>query len=153
MTKLILIRHGETTWNDAQRFQGLIDVPLNARGWREAECLAWRFEDERIDAIYSSDLSRALDTATVIAQRVNQSLVVEPRLREACLGELQGKTYAEVHDRWFRAVETTPCYFMDAAPRGVESLRQLQARLMETIRDIATHHRDASVLLVTHGAW
>jgi len=152
MTKLYLVRHGETTWNDARRFQGHTDVPLNVRGWRQAQRLAERFAGETIDVIYTSDLRRALDTAHIIAQRASKPILVEPRLREACLGELQGKTYAEVHERWFRNIETTPCYFVDDAPHGVESLRQLQARLMEAARDIAARHRDERILIVTHGA-
>ena len=152
MTKLFLIRHGETTWNEAQRFQGQIDVPLNRRGWDQAQYLAERFADESIDAIYASDLHRALDTAQVIAQRVNKPVIIERRLREACLGELQGKRYAEVHARWFRGIATTPCYFVDDAPLGVESLRELQARLMQAVQDIVARHRHEQVLIVTHGA-
>ena len=152
MTKLILVRHCETSWNDECRFQGHIDVLLNARGRREAECLAERFAAERVDAIYTSDLRRARDTAQVIAQSLNKSILIESRLREACLGELQGKTYAEVHDRWYSTIQIMPCYFVDRAPPGVESLRELQARLMDAIEPIAAQHQNGTVLIVTHGA-
>ncbi|MBI5301257.1 MAG: histidine phosphatase family protein [Chloroflexi bacterium] len=152
MTKLILVRHGETTWNDERRFQGHLDVPLNARGWRQAEQLGARFAGETIHAIYTSDLRRARDTAEVIASRANKPLVVEPRLREACMGELQGMTYADVHARWFPNVATMPSYFVDDAPAGVESLRELQARLVSAVNDIAARYVNETVLIVNHGA-
>ena len=83
MTRLILVRHGETTWNDAQRFQGHTDVPLSAHGWRQSERLAERFANESIAAIYSSDLARASDTARVIARHLRKQVVCEPCLHEA----------------------------------------------------------------------
>lgn len=152
MTRLILARHGETTWNDAQRFQGHTDVPLNARGWQQAERLAQVLEQESIAAIYSSDLARARDTARVIAARLHKAAVCESRLREAYLGELQGLGYAQVRQRWFRESDPLPCYFVDAAPPGVESLRQLQTRVLRAVSDIAARHDDETVLIVMHGA-
>jgi alpha-ribazole phosphatase len=152
MTQLFLVRHGETTWNDEQRFQGHIDVPLNARGWRDAERLATRFADEHVDAIYTSDLRRASDTADVIARALRMTKFCEPRLREANMGELQGMTYADVRARWFSDVPTMPCYFVDDAPPGVECLRALQARLLDAVNDLIARHANETILVVNHGA-
>ncbi len=152
MTRLYLVRHGETTWNDEQRFQGHIDVPLNARGWRDAERLATRFADERVDAIYTSDLRRAFDTAEVIARELRKTKICEPRLREANMGELQGMVYADVRARWFSDVPTMPCYFVDDAPPGVECLRALQTRLLEAVNDLVVRHANETILIVNHGA-
>ncbi len=151
MTRLLLVRHGETTWNDEARYQGQEDIPLSARGWMEAECLAERLASESINAIYASDLARARDTAQVVARRIAKSLTLEPRLREANLGEWQGLTYAEVRRRYFRDTDPLPAYFIDTPPLGGESLRQLQTRVMSTIESIAAQHADESVLIVTHG--
>ena len=76
---------------------------------------------------------------------------MEPRLREANLGEWQGLTYAEVRRRYFRDTDPLPAYFVDTPTLGGESLRQLQARVMSAIERIATQHANESVLLVTHG--
>jgi broad specificity phosphatase PhoE len=151
MTHFIVVRHGETTWNSESRYQGQTDVPLSARGWLEAECLAERFVREPIAAIYSSDLSRAADTARVIARRLGVSVVLESRLREANLGEWQGVSYSEVRRRFFGATDPLPCYAVNQPPRGGESLRQLQARLFQAVGEIAARHANSDVLLVLHG--
>ncbi len=151
MTRWLLVRHGETPWNDAARYQGQADIPLSEQGWTQAERLAERLAREPVDAIYASDLARARDTAQVVANRLGKPLTLEPRLREANLGEWQGLTHAEVRRRYFRDTDPLPAYFVDTPPRGGESLRQLQARVMSAIECIAAQHADESVLLVTHG--
>ena len=151
MTRLLLVRHGETTWNDEACYQGQEDIPLSARGWMEAECLAERLASESINAIYTSDLARARDTAQVVANRLGKPLTQELRLREANLGEWQGLTYAEVRRRYFRDTDPLPAYFVDTPPLGGESLRQLQMRLMSAIESIAAQYENESVLIVTHG--
>lgn len=151
MTRWLLVRHGETGWNDAARYQGQQDIPLSAQGWAQAEHLAERLARAAIDAIYASDLARARDTAQVVARRIGKSLTLEPRLREANLGEWQGLTYAEVRRRYFRDTDPLPAYFVDTSPPGGESLRQLQARVIDAVRDIGARHSDESVLIVTHG--
>ena len=151
MTRLLLVRHGETPWNDAARYQGQTDIPLSARGWMEAEWLAERLARESIEAIYTSDLARARDTAHVVARRIGTALTLEPRLREANLGEWQGLTYEQVRQRYFNDTDPLPAYMVDSPPPGGECLRQLQARLMSAIESIAARHANANVLVVTHG--
>ncbi len=151
MMRLLLARHGETTWNDEARYQGQTDIPLSARGQMEAERLAERLAHESIDAIYTSDLARARDTAQVVARRIDTALTLEPRLREANLGEWQGLTYEQVRQRYFNDTDPLPAYMVDSPPPGGECLRQLQVRLMSAIESIATQHDDESVLIVTHG--
>ena len=151
MTRFLLVRHGETTWNGLARYQGQEDVPLCERGRVEAGRLAERLVGSPITAIYASDLTRARDTAQVIADRLGKPVTLEPRLREANLGEWQGLTYAEVRRRYFRDTDPVPAYFVDTPPPFGESLRQLQARVMDTIQEIAARHFDEKVLIVTHG--
>ncbi|MBI4787765.1 MAG: histidine phosphatase family protein [Chloroflexi bacterium] len=152
MTRLLIVRHGETAWNDQARYQGHTDVPLSPRGWSEAECLARRLANESIDAIYASDLTRAGDTARVIASRLGITPVVEPQLREIRLGEWQGLSYAEVRRRYFTERDPLPVYPVDSPPRGGECLRELQARLVAAVERIAARHPEQCVLVVTHGA-
>jgi alpha-ribazole phosphatase len=151
MTRLLLVRHGETLWNDQSRYQGQEDVPLSPRGREEAERLAERLVGESIAAIYASDLARARDTAQIVARRLGKSVMMEPRLREANLGDWQGLTYAEVHRRYFCDSDPLPAYFVDTPPLGGESLRQLQTRALGAIEQIVAQHPNESVLLVTHG--
>lgn len=137
MTRFLLVRHGETTWNDQARYQGQTDTPLSARGLAEAEQLAERLVGETIDAIYASDLARARDTAQVVAARLSKPVRLEPRLREARLGEWQGLTYDQVRQRYFSDADPLPAYFVDSPPLGGgECLRQLQARLMSAVESI-----------------
>src|SRR5581483_11305534 len=95
MTTLLLVRHGETDWNAERRWQGHADVPLNARGREQARALAEELAGESIDAIYSSDLSRAQDTADIVGARLDVPVVVDPDLREIDVGPVEGLTAEE----------------------------------------------------------
>jgi alpha-ribazole phosphatase len=151
MTHLLLVRHGETEWNDQARYQGWEDVPLSSSGGEQAKNLAERLAREPITAIYSSDLRRAHETAQIVAERLGKAVMLEPRLREANLGEWQGLTYTDVRRRYFQDNDPVPAYFVDTPPPGGESLRQLQTRVMDAVESIATQHTDETVLIVTHG--
>lgn len=152
MTELLLVRHGETLWNNQTRFQGHTDVPLSQRGWNEAQCLAERLAGERVTAIYSSDLTRARDTAEIVARRLDKPVNIDSRLKEMALGEWQGMTYAEVRRRYFGDVGPSVVYPIDNPPLGGESLRQLQVRLLDGINSIVARHSDERLVIVTHGA-
>ncbi len=152
MTKLILVRHGETAWNDEARYQGQEDVPLSAKGCLQADRLAERLAQEWIDGVYSSDLARARDTATRIAGPHGRTVLTEPRLREVLLGAWQGLAYAEVHRSYFAPSDPMPPYAVDNPPPGGESLRQLQVRVVRAVEEIAAAHPDQSLVVVTHGA-
>jgi probable phosphoglycerate mutase len=96
ITHLIVIRHGETAWNRERRLQGQLDIPLNDTGHAQARALAGSLAGEPVDAIYSSDLSRAMQTAAPLSEVLGVPVQSEPRLRERCYGTLEGMTYAEV---------------------------------------------------------
>ena len=99
---ILLFRHGETDWNAQERFQGHIDVPLNDNGRAQARALADRLKDTGIEAILSSDLSRAAETAKIVAEGLELAhpITHDPGLREAHLGEAQGLTRAEIEARF-----------------------------------------------------
>ena len=100
MTELILVRHGETDWNRDQRWQGHADRPLNETGREQARAIAEELASEQIDAIYTSDLARARETAELIAERAGVPFVLEPQLREIDVGEWQGLTRPEIEERY-----------------------------------------------------
>ena len=136
MTTLLLVRHGETDWNAERRWQGHADVPLNERGREQARALAERLAGESIDAIYSSDLSRARDTADIVGARLDVPVAVDPDLREIDVGAVEGLT----------AEESAAFEGWQGEPKEDHSERVLAA-----ISRIAERHPGERILVVTHG--
>ena len=150
-THLIAIRHGETDWNKEGRFQGHLNSDLNPAGVAQARALGERLAAERFDLLLSSDLGRALQTASAVAGRTGHEIVVEPCLRERRLGIFQGLTPAEVQTRYpeeyarFRSHD--PEYVI---PEG-ESMRQLLERSVACFTALAVRHAGLTLVAVTHG--
>lgn len=150
-TGIILIRHGETDWNDQGRIQGHLPVPLNARGMAQAEALAARLRDDSFDAVYSSDLLRARQTAEAIARISGHEIRLDERLREWDLGMLSGMLRTEAERDHPHIARIYRDYLVDEIiPRG-ESIRQRYERITAAVSDIAARHRGESVLIVSHG--
>jgi broad specificity phosphatase PhoE len=148
---LILIRHGETDWNLEGRWQGQTDVPLNARGLAQAEQVAADLAWRGLTAIYSSDLSRARQTAEAVARASGLKVHLEPRLREICQGEWEGKLIAEIdgqNEAWLQQRLENPLNF--AAPGGETSL-QVQRRVVAATENILRRHPDGVTAVVSHG--
>ncbi len=155
--ELVLVRHGVTAWNKDRRFQGHIDVPLDSEGEHQARLAGRRLAVDAggplpIGAVYSSDLSRARQTAEPIAAALGLELLSEPGLRERNYGAFEGLTadelqrdHAEAFRRW-RARE--PDF---ALPGGGESLRAFYLRIEAAMRSLAGRHRGQRVVAVTHG--
>lgn len=150
-TEFIFIRHGETDWNRQQRFQGQIDVPLNQVGHAQAARLAARLATEPARPFYSSDLTRAVETATPVGQAWKTVLNVLPGFREQSFGVLEGldvPTIRERHpDLWARWLE----HSAEFALPGGESLRQFHARVIDAVRGLAALQVGQTVAVVTHG--
>lgn len=152
MTELIVIRHGETDWNRQHRFQGQIDVPLNATGIDQAERLGLRLADEPIDLLVCSDLLRARRTAEPLWRQRGLAPVVDPLWREQGFGLLEGldvptirSRHADLWDRWVRHEADY------ALPQGGESNRDFHARVMGALRSLVAAHAGRRVVVVTHG--
>lgn len=150
-TRLILIRHGETAWNRATRIQGHTDIPLSPLGLSQAERLAEALADEPLAAIYSSDLSRARQTAEALARAQGLSIRLDAGLRERAFGRFEGlswdeiaTTYPEDAARWRRREP-------DFAVGGGESLTVFSARCLDAARRAAAAHPGGSIALVAHG--
>ncbi|MFM1924209.1 MAG: Glucosyl-3-phosphoglycerate phosphatase [Pseudomonadota bacterium] len=152
-TRILAIRHGETAWNVDTRLQGHLDIPLNETGLRQAQHLSRALaESETIDAVYASDLSRALTTAQAIAQTIGQTVATHVGLRERHFGAFQGRTYTEIEtelpDHAWHWRKRTPDW---TPPGGGESLVALRERVVATVNDIAARHSGHNIVLVAHG--
>lgn len=150
--RLLLTRHGETDFNLARRYQGQRDIPLNATGLRQAEQIAQRLAGEKIDVIYSSDLSRAADTAKCIARMQAQSptLQIDMRWRELSFGDWEGLNHEEMNTGW--PVETKEWYadpVNTSTPNG-ETLFQLAERVTSGLDDLKSKYKDETILIVSH---
>ena len=135
MTELIVVRHGETDWNRDGRYQGHADPPLNETGRGQAERLAEQLAGEPIEAVYSSDLRRASDTAEIVGARIGLPVKREPGLREIDVGSWQGLTKAQI----------------DVRPWDGETYEHHSERVTHALREIAARHPDGRVLVVSHG--
>lgn len=143
MTTILLARHGETDWNRDRRVQGHTDRPLSEAGLAQAEELARGLEGESIDAVYSSDLSRAHDTAAFVAEPRGLRVVQLAGLREKHFGTWEGLTDEEILRRHPHAKN---------GPWGDgETTEAMAARVLEALRTIAAEHPGGRVLVVCHG--
>jgi probable phosphoglycerate mutase len=150
-TRLIAIRHGETAWNVDTRLQGHLDIALNTKGVWQAGQVAQALADEPIDAVYSSDLLRAWQTAQAIAHATDAPLVAKPGLRERGFGSFEGKTYAEIATEWPEQSELWRKRVPDWAPPGGESLLTMRERVASTVNALAEPHIGGQIVLVAHG--
>lgn len=152
MAKLILVRHGETAWNSALRYQGQQDIPLSALGRRQAEALALRLARVPIDAAYASDLSRAYETAEIICRGRGLTVTRLSALREAHFGAWEGLTYAEAAARWPEIARQRRLDPTGTRVPGGETLAEVQTRAQAAVRAIErAHPPDATLLIAAHG--
>ena len=140
MTTLLLVRHGETDWNRELRIQGSSDTDLNEAGRSQARALAHELDEVVVDAIYSSDLTRARETAEIVAKRKGLDVRLDPRLRERSFGSWEGLTRAEIAER-----------FPDLGHHDGETDEQVSERVLEAVRRIVDSHPGEEVLVVSHG--
>ena len=142
-TTILLVRHGETDWNLEHRVQGHSDRPLNDTGRAQARDLADQLANERIDAVYASDLMRAHDTARPVADSHGLPVITLPQLREKNFGTWEGLTDGEIRVRFPQAAD---------GPWGdAETTEDVSARVLEALRDVAERHPGGQVLVVSHG--
>jgi broad specificity phosphatase PhoE len=140
VTIILLARHGETDWNRDGRFQGHADPPLNRRGRAQARELSRTLAGESIDAVYSSDLRRAHETALLVAEPHGVPVVTDRGLREIDVGSWSGLTRTEVEET-----------FPGAEHHDGESREQHLARVVEAMERIARAHPGERIAVVSHG--
>jgi probable phosphoglycerate mutase len=151
MTELLFIRHGQTDWNRQQRFQGQIDVPLNGHGELQAARLAQRLAAESHDALYSSDLLRARQTAAPLAEAWQMTPGLVPGLREQSFGILEGLDAPTIQTRHPDLWRLWLQQDADFAPPGGESQRQFHTRVVTAVRELAASTTAQRLVVVTHG--
>lgn len=154
-TEILLIRHGETDWNKEKRLQGYLDIPLNEVGKQQAQALSQCLGKLELDAVFSSDLQRARDTAQPLASLHGLSLDVHADLRERCYGVMEGLQRLEIAKRYPQAFAALDARELDVRyPPGVnvaETLNEFSARAMGAMRRILTNTRHRQIAIVSHG--
>jgi broad specificity phosphatase PhoE len=151
MTAWILARHGATDWNRDGRYQGQADPPLNEEGWAQADRLADILAARPIEAVYSSDLRRARDTAERIARGLGLPVLVDERLREINQGAWEGMLVGDIaagYPAEWRALRDDPLH---ARAPGGESVLDVAKRMIACLKDIAAAFPRGPVLVVSHG--
>jgi probable phosphoglycerate mutase len=149
-TTVILVRHGQSTWNAAGRWQGQGDPPLSDKGREQAGIVARRLLREPVAAIYASDLLRAAETAEIIGQTLGLRPQPEPRLRELNVGAWSGLTIQEIAERFPEQFAAWQNHEHIRAGGG-EMFQEMQQRAAEALEEIAGTHQGQTVCLVTHG--
>jgi len=153
--EILLIRHGETAWNAERRLQGHLDVPLNEHGRRQAEALAAALGDEPLDAVFASDLQRAVQTAQPLAAAHGQPVQTDASLRERCYGAFEGLLYDEIADHFPAAHAAWQACEPDARfPAGrhaAETLAEFAQRAVAAVTRLAHASDCRRIAIVTHG--
>jgi probable phosphoglycerate mutase len=152
-TRILAIRHGETAWNASTRIQGHTDIPLNEHGQRQAQLLAQALaQADTLDAIYSSDLQRALATAQALAEQTGARLVTHVGLRERAFGDFEGRSFAQIEQEMPEQAQLWRTRVPDwTPPGGGESLLVMQQRVMATVNALAQQHLGQQIAVVAHG--
>jgi probable phosphoglycerate mutase len=152
MTRVLLIRHGETAWNRDGRWQGHSDVPLSPQGYEQAARLAThlRQESPTVRTIYSSDLQRALETARVVAETLDAELVADAMWREIDVGNWSGLLRADIEKRY--ADDWRRIAAGEDLPRGGgETFCGFSERIIRALNDLRDRHEGETIAVVTHG--
>jgi alpha-ribazole phosphatase len=149
--RLLLVRHGETAWNAAARLQGQSDLPLSACGQRQAVALAHTIATESVQAVYSSDLRRARQTAHRIATTLALPVQHQASWREMAFGRWEGLTWAEIQQRDPAALAAWQADPLHVAPPEGETLAQVQGRVQEAFSGLVAAHQGHTVVVVSHG--
>jgi probable phosphoglycerate mutase len=150
-TRILAIRHGETAWNVGGRIQGQLDIPLNETGRRQAERLTAAVADEDIGALYSSDLSRAYETAQAVARGCGLPIVTDTGLRERSFGVFEGLSFDEIRVRWPEQAERWRTRDPSFGAEGGETLQVFYDRCVSTASRLAARHPGETIVLVAHG--
>ena len=152
MKKIFLVRHGESEWNKLKKVQGQKDIPLTEKGIEQAKLIGKRLINEGIEKIYTSDLKRAYDTASIIGKMLNIDVIPLKELREINFGIWEGLTtdiikskFSKERELWLKNPEMLKV-------KGAESILELQLRAMNEINKIISNNNIDNVLIVSHSA-
>ncbi len=150
MGRIFLVRHGETVWNRAATYAGSTDLDLNETGIRQAALVADRLSEQKIGAVYSSGLTRARQTAEVIAERFGLTVTQVPELNELDYGEWEGIPEADVPVRYQELFEAWRANPSEVPTPAGESLAELRDRAYPAFMRIADENRHQDIVIVAH---
>jgi len=152
MVEIILVRHGETAHNAAETFRGRADIPLNNHGLQQAKLLGEYLKNEKIDAVYSGPLQRAIDTAKAIAGGHGLDINITESLNDIDCGEWEGLSLKAVKEKY----EETYQDWLDTPEQvrlpGGESLNEVRGRAWPFIQDLVLRMGEGKIVLVSHRA-
>ena len=152
-TRLLLVRHGQTAYNAEIRFMGQLDIPLDDTGRVQVQAVARRLRLEKPASLYSSGLSRAVETANAIRSALASppELQIEPRLTEGHFGEWQGRTYESLKIEEPETIARWKADRLGFSPPGSEALSDLANRVQAAYERILDENRDQTAIVVAHG--
>ncbi len=149
---LLCIRHGQTDWNLEGRYCGQTDVELNDTGRCGAETLAEDLRSERIDAVYSSDLIRAISTAEPLVRSRDIEIQHDKRLREIHQGVWEGMLFPDIKKKYAERFAERAQDPISIAPPGGETVGEVKNRVTSALQDIINRHEAGSrIAIVAHG--
>jgi probable phosphoglycerate mutase len=158
MITLLVIRHGETAWNAERRLQGHVDIPLNAAGMQQARAVAMALNNEAVDTILCSDLQRAIQTATAIADQKNLVIHADPAWRERSFGGFEGELINTLEQRFpveyaaWRAYEVDSTFPANADGTFTgESIRQFHTRIETALLELCRQYANKKIAVIAHG--
>jgi probable phosphoglycerate mutase len=151
VTKLtvLLMRHGQTDWNLAGRWQGHTDIPLNETGQQQADALCQRLHSWSIKAIYTSDLQRCVQTAVPLATSLGLQPILTPLWRERDVGDFSGLTGQQAREQYPEAWQNSTRGMVD--PPNGEPFSEVLSRAWQAYESVVDAHEDETVAVVTHG--
>lgn len=145
------MRHGQTSWNQEGKYQGHSDISLNERGIKQGNLVAKRLANEKISAIYSSDLLRAQQTAEAIAEYHGLSVITKPEFREINFGIWEGLTYQEIMEDWSEILTAMYSKPGEIGPPQGESFQVVKQRVTRSLQECIAEHQEQTIVLVSHG--
>jgi len=151
MTKVILVRHGQTLWNVEMKYQGHCDVVLTEKGVEQAMLAAKRLAGEDVCAVYASDLSRAFKTAECIAKEHNLPVTAIPELREISFGEWEGLTFKGINSQWAETMSKLFTHPDEIVIPGGETFREVKERATSALAKLVAAHPNQTIVVVSHG--
>jgi broad specificity phosphatase PhoE len=152
LSRLLLVRHGETTLNSSQRFWGKTDVALGSTGICQAESLRDRLSNEKIDWVYSSELQRTVSMAETLAMPHQLQVIKCAQLNEIDFGKLEGLDYKEISEQFPDIVHRWTQRDPALQYPGGESLFQMEARVKQFRNLLNSHNESSTILIVAHSA-
>ena len=150
-TKMFLVRHGLTDWNQQKKYQGQKDIPLNEKGCEQARSLGKYLKAEEIDSIYSSDLKRALQTANIINENHDLEVNKKEKIREIHFGDWQGLSYSEIEEQYPQRLKKWNKDPITNCPPGGETMAVFIKRVKSGFEEIINKNQDNNILVVSHG--